>query len=334
MDIAKIPFEAYKGTDPYLFVSYAHKDSDKVFPIIAEFHKAGFPIWYDEGIDPGNEWPEEIANALLKCSLFIVFISSSAVASANVRNEINMALAENKAFIHIWLEDLTLSPGLKLQITSKQGIMFFRMEQENFARKWRQSFEEFGIKTQVKSEVRAKLEREVEEVTAYKNGVEAFNKSDYEKAIAHLEDALKLAPYNTAYQEMLGQAKEKLKKVQELEEKKMQIKKEKPLRIVSLLLCLISSSIFFYIIYISPIISVMKGSLINGAILGSLVGVSVPNKNLSTKIGMLLTLSIIVAILGLFFGWIASLIGDGVKITWAIITFLFCFLPMIYSYDK
>jgi hypothetical protein len=50
MDNTRIPFEAYKGTDPYVFVSYAHKDLDKVFPIISEFHKAGFPIWYDEGI--------------------------------------------------------------------------------------------------------------------------------------------------------------------------------------------------------------------------------------------------------------------------------------------
>jgi hypothetical protein len=35
MDTTRIPFEAYKGTDPYIFVSYAHKDSDKVFPIEA-----------------------------------------------------------------------------------------------------------------------------------------------------------------------------------------------------------------------------------------------------------------------------------------------------------
>jgi formylglycine-generating enzyme required for sulfatase activity len=146
MDNTRIPFEAYKGTDPYIFVSYAHKDSDKVFPIIAEFHKAGFPIWYDEGIDPGNEWPDEIGNALVKCSLFIVFISTSSAKSINVRNEINLALSENKQFIAIWLEDVLLSPGIKLQIGSKQGIMRFRMEPENFYRKCLQSFDAFRIK--------------------------------------------------------------------------------------------------------------------------------------------------------------------------------------------
>jgi hypothetical protein len=71
MDNTRILFESYKGTDPYIFVSYAHKDSDEVYQIIFEFHKDGFPVWYDEGIDPGNEWPQEIANVILHCSLFI-----------------------------------------------------------------------------------------------------------------------------------------------------------------------------------------------------------------------------------------------------------------------
>jgi hypothetical protein len=155
MDNTRIPFEAYRGTGPYIFVSYAHKDSGQVFPIIAEFHQAGFPVWYDEGIDPGNEWPEEIAKALLNCSLFIVFISSSAAESKNVVREINYALTKNKPFIHIWLEDTTLNPGLEMQISSNQGIMRFRMEPENFSRKCQQSFEAFGIKgakPQVKGE--------------------------------------------------------------------------------------------------------------------------------------------------------------------------------------
>jgi formylglycine-generating enzyme required for sulfatase activity len=151
MDNAKIPFEAYKGTDPYIFISYAHKDSDKVFPIISEFHKAGFHVWYDEGIDPGNEWTEDIAKAVQKCSLFIVFISTSAVESFNVRREINYALTQDRSFIHISLEDASAIltqkyPGLDMQISSTQGIMRYRMEPENFFRKCLQSFENLGIK--------------------------------------------------------------------------------------------------------------------------------------------------------------------------------------------
>jgi tetratricopeptide (TPR) repeat protein len=208
MDNTKIPFAAYKGTDPYIFVSYAHKDSDKVFPIISEFHKAGFPVWYDEGIDPGNEWPQEIAGALLNCSLFIVFISTSAAESKNVVREINYALSKDKPFIHIWLEDAALNPGLEMQITSNQGIMHFRMEPENFYRKCRQSFDAFGIK---KAKARAEETRTVAgsktEVPAGDSSAEFFAKragsyimkKDYDKAIADLNEAIRMDPLNAFY---------------------------------------------------------------------------------------------------------------------------------------
>jgi hypothetical protein len=140
------PFEAYKGTAPYIFVSYAHKDSDKIFPIISEFHNLGFPIWYDEGIDPGNEWTEEISRAILNCSLFIVFISSSSVKSKNVNNEIYFALSKEKKFIPILLEETTLEPRLEMQIGSIQHIKYNEPESEEFYNKCQKAFTAFNIK--------------------------------------------------------------------------------------------------------------------------------------------------------------------------------------------
>jgi len=32
MDL-KLPFAAYNGNEPYIFISYAYKDTDRVFPI-------------------------------------------------------------------------------------------------------------------------------------------------------------------------------------------------------------------------------------------------------------------------------------------------------------
>ena len=66
------PFEAYSGDEPYVFISYAHKDSEFVFDEISMLHDAGYNIWYDEGIEASNEWPEEIANAVIGCAAFLV----------------------------------------------------------------------------------------------------------------------------------------------------------------------------------------------------------------------------------------------------------------------
>ena len=43
-------FPAYSGRGHYVFVSYSHKDSGIVYPIISTLRDMGFNIWYDEGI--------------------------------------------------------------------------------------------------------------------------------------------------------------------------------------------------------------------------------------------------------------------------------------------
>jgi hypothetical protein len=49
------PFPVYKGNDPYVFVSYSHRDSLLVFPEIIKIKAQGFNVWYDEGIEAGTE---------------------------------------------------------------------------------------------------------------------------------------------------------------------------------------------------------------------------------------------------------------------------------------
>ncbi|MFX1537348.1 MAG: tetratricopeptide repeat protein, partial [Promethearchaeota archaeon] len=73
------PFEAYDGTDPYIFICYAHTDKYLVYPEIKRLYMAGYRIWYDEGIPPATEWSDEIAKAIEKCTFFVVFLSSQAI---------------------------------------------------------------------------------------------------------------------------------------------------------------------------------------------------------------------------------------------------------------
>ena len=52
---------AYKGDEPYVFISYAHDDSNLIYPIIGELQKKGLRVWYDEGIEVGTHWDEIIS---------------------------------------------------------------------------------------------------------------------------------------------------------------------------------------------------------------------------------------------------------------------------------
>ena len=75
--------------NPYIFVSYSHKDSNFTIPLINRLKKEGYHVWYDDGIDPGTEWDENIANHIENCSYFVAVISNNYLQSDNCKDELN-----------------------------------------------------------------------------------------------------------------------------------------------------------------------------------------------------------------------------------------------------
>mgnify|MGYP000915209567 CR=1 FL=1 len=143
--MGRMPFPAYRGSEPYIFISYAHVDSERVFKEIKGFNENGYNVWYDEGIAPGNEWTDEIADALEKCALFVVFITPSSAGSPNVQNEINFAIDEKKPFIAIHLEETVLPAGIRLQIGTKQAILKYNMTDDEYLYKYTSAFTRLGF---------------------------------------------------------------------------------------------------------------------------------------------------------------------------------------------
>ena len=149
-NVGRMPYPAYRGKEPYIFISYAHLDCEKVFAEIKTFNEHGYNVWYDEGISPGNEWTDEIAFALEKCSLFVVLMTPNAAKSKNVLKEINFAIQDDKAIIAIHLEETKLSGGLKLQISTIQAILKYTMTQEEYVYKYTTAFTRLGMHSKIK----------------------------------------------------------------------------------------------------------------------------------------------------------------------------------------
>ena len=118
--------KAYEGAAPYVFISYAHLNSDQVLPIISALQQRGIRVWYDAGIELGTEWPEYIAQHLNNCSVCLAFISQAAMNSSNCRREINFAIAHHKELVAIYLENANIPLGMQLQLGSVQGIYYDR----------------------------------------------------------------------------------------------------------------------------------------------------------------------------------------------------------------
>ena len=126
---------AYQGTGRYAFVSYAHLDSADVYSVIRTMNSLSMNVWYDSGIAPGEEWPETLGKRIEHCSVLFLMISNNSIISRNVRREVNLAISMEKTIIGIFLEDVALSPGMRLQLELTQMIRKYMLSPNEFKQK-------------------------------------------------------------------------------------------------------------------------------------------------------------------------------------------------------
>ncbi len=122
-DLPKL--RAYEGKDNYIFISYSHSDRETVYPFIAALQK-NFNVWFDEGIHYGNEWEEEIAEKLERCSVFIFMITKESLASKNCKDELYNARELEKNFINVLVDkDADLPGWFKLRYGRYQMCKYY-----------------------------------------------------------------------------------------------------------------------------------------------------------------------------------------------------------------
>ena len=112
------PFPAYRGSNPYIFVSYSHADEDEVYAQIRWLQDQGINVWYDTtGIGVGSEWNDEIAKAIKDADRFLFFITPNSVASEHCRRELNFAQSEDRRIIAVHLTATELPDGVHRRVS-------------------------------------------------------------------------------------------------------------------------------------------------------------------------------------------------------------------------
>lgn len=131
----------YEGTEPYLFVSYAHKDNERILPLIDRLQKDGYRLWYDEGIEAGIEWAKQVAAHLQASACMLAFITKNYMDSQNCLDEIEHAKNQTKPTVIVYLEDLDLPDWFKMRHNRTQAVLRskYATEDESFQRLYQAS---------------------------------------------------------------------------------------------------------------------------------------------------------------------------------------------------
>lgn len=120
--MTKRPFPAYRGSEPFVFASYAHSEAPTVYALLTGLRNRGTNIWYDEGIQPGSDWRDELAAAIDGCESLVFFVSKASISSRNCLKEVNFALSRNKRVVLVFLEPVALPAGLEMSLGDEQGV--------------------------------------------------------------------------------------------------------------------------------------------------------------------------------------------------------------------
>ncbi len=114
----KTKFEAYTGQEPYLFVSYSHRDTPQVYSILDALYDRKYRMWYDESCETGNDFRDELRRRIEKCEAVLLFVSKSSMGSPFCGMEIVVARENNKKLIPIYLDSEEVPPAFQILLAN------------------------------------------------------------------------------------------------------------------------------------------------------------------------------------------------------------------------
>jgi len=115
-------FAPYEGEEDYIFVSYSHDNSEKVYEIITAFHNKGYRLWHDNGIPCGALFMELLASKVEECKAMFCFLSPEYVRSKYCMRELHYAMDNDRLVIPIFLQEFEPPKEVKFQLTRTNWI--------------------------------------------------------------------------------------------------------------------------------------------------------------------------------------------------------------------
>ncbi len=128
--MADVRFSIYNGEAPFVFLSYSPADRDLVKEAVRLLDYRGVRFWLSEGVAPGFERDETIAEKILACDYFIAFMSGRYLDDLDETDELNYARDVNKPLTLVYLNDIALPSGIAMRMTRTQNIERWRMDSD------------------------------------------------------------------------------------------------------------------------------------------------------------------------------------------------------------
>ena len=109
-----------------IFISYAHNDQAFAQFLSRELNKHGFDTWSDDSIKPGEDWENEMVDALHAANLFVPLVSDQYIKSEFALVELGGAFGLGKNIVPIMLSDNIVN--LPFPLRNVQAVYALKMD--------------------------------------------------------------------------------------------------------------------------------------------------------------------------------------------------------------
>lgn len=122
-DWTKIQLDSYDGPEPYIFISYSHRDTAQVYEILKVIDREKYRYWYDDTMEIGEDFREELRTRIENCSAVLLFLSNEALQSKYCGMEIITAFKYDKRIFPVYLsDDVEIPAPLKMILENLQHV--------------------------------------------------------------------------------------------------------------------------------------------------------------------------------------------------------------------
>lgn len=118
----------YMGNEPFICVHHAGADAGEAWTLIERLAAEGYRVYYDG--QAGEPARMQILNErLCACAAVLALYSSAAAASHDFRKVVTAAVFNQKPVLPVYLEEMELSAGMRMQVQNQTAIRWHSMDE-------------------------------------------------------------------------------------------------------------------------------------------------------------------------------------------------------------
>ncbi len=113
----------HSNSAPFIYCIFDQSDREEAMSVMSLLDENGYKLSYEE---------KKYEDCIGRAAAVLLFVSDAMMNDRSLNEEVSYASLKNKEIISVFLEDCQLTPGLSMMLGQTQGVLKYRISEEEF----------------------------------------------------------------------------------------------------------------------------------------------------------------------------------------------------------